>query len=421
VNCVRWAQIDPAGLNGPSVANVGVIGTDGEYRSFPDLAVDSCGNMMIGYSKTSSGSNPGVYASGREFDGTVHTEIEVKAGEAVYDAFDGSPHRWGDYTEMTISPDGSTFWYLGEYSKNISNPNGNWGTWISSFSFGCDGGGNPPPVAVIDTPPSCTLLDCDFVGSQSTADAGIEFYDWDFGDGNTSTAADPSHTYATEGTYDVSLTVTDYNGGSDTASYSLAVDDGFNTPPHAVITSIICSDKTCDFDGSGSTDSDGSVRGYAWDFGDGTNDSGETTTRTYANYGTYTASLVVTDNEGDPSTNDASETFTLTEPVNPQTFSVTSVLVDTVNRGAGEKSPRATVNIADDQGSAVSSVLVTGDFSIGNIEDLGQTGTTGSNGAATLTSSETRKGKLKFTFCVTAVSDSADLEFDGNLPACVSN
>ena len=63
---------------------------------------------------------PGVFVTGRENGdpaGTVQSEVQLKAGEIAYTAFDGSPHRWGDYTGMTIDPNGSTFWYLGEYSK----------------------------------------------------------------------------------------------------------------------------------------------------------------------------------------------------------------------------------------------------------------------------------------------------------------
>ena len=420
VNCVRWAQIDPSG---PSVVNAGVIGGSGEYRSFPDLAVDACGNMMMGYSKTSSSSNPGVYAVGRDNTGVTQAELTVKAAEAVYDAFDGSPHRWGDYTEMTISPDGSTFWYLGEYSKDSNFVHGNWGTWVNSFTFGCDGGGggNTPPVAVID-PPSCTLLSCDFTGSGSNDSEGpISTYDWDFGDGNNSSAADPSHSYAADGTYNVSLTVTDDGGASDTANVSVTVDDGINNPPTAVITMISCNDadRTCSYDGSGSTDSDGSVSSYAWNFGDGNLGSGATTNHTYALYGAYTVTLTVTDDGGAQSENTASESITLTEPVDATTMSVASLSVDTVNLGGGNKSPRATVLIEDDQGNPVGSVDVFGIFT----GDAGgsATGTTNGSGTAVLTSPGTKKGKVNSTFCVTdVVDDTLTLTWDGN-GLCASN
>ena len=59
-----------------------------------------------------------------------------------------APRRWGDYTEMTIDPDGETFWYLGEYSKNTGTTSGRWGTYIGSYSVcGLQPRGRPDPDA----------------------------------------------------------------------------------------------------------------------------------------------------------------------------------------------------------------------------------------------------------------------------------
>ena len=52
------------------------------------------------------------------------------------------------------------------------------------------------------------------------------------------------------------------------------------------------------FDGSGSTDPDGTIASYAWDFGDGGTGSGPAPSHTYATAGLYTVSLTVTDNVG---------------------------------------------------------------------------------------------------------------------------
>jgi len=148
VDCLRWAQVDPTG---PSVVDAGVFGSSGEYRFHPDLAADDCDNMAIGYTKSSSGSFPSVWVTGREATdtpGTLQAEVLLKPGERDYDSFQsGSFHRWGDYTGMTIDPDGVTFWYLGEYSKDINNFNTTtWGTYIGSFSFdSCDGGPTQAP------------------------------------------------------------------------------------------------------------------------------------------------------------------------------------------------------------------------------------------------------------------------------------
>ncbi|MEC9106790.1 MAG: PKD domain-containing protein, partial [Candidatus Neomarinimicrobiota bacterium] len=54
----------------------------------------------------------------------------------------------------------------------------------------------------------------------TNASLNADSYSWDFGDGGTSTEMSPSHTYAADGTYNVSLTATN-SGGSAVASESL--------------------------------------------------------------------------------------------------------------------------------------------------------------------------------------------------------
>lgn len=70
-----------------------------------------------------------------------------------------------------------------------------------------------------------------------------------------------------------------------------------NTPPVAAFTSA-CSGLTCTFDGSDSSDAEGPIAAYAWDFGDGTAGSGVQPTHTYAAASTYTVALTVTDAAG---------------------------------------------------------------------------------------------------------------------------
>ena len=72
---------------------------------------------------------------------------------------------------------------------------------------------------------------------------------------------------------------------------------GSNVAPTAAFT-VKCTGLTCTFDGSSSTDVDGTVATYAWSFGDGSTASGVTATHGYAAAGTYSAQLVVTDDGG---------------------------------------------------------------------------------------------------------------------------
>jgi PKD repeat protein len=73
---------------------------------------------------------------------------------------------------------------------------------------------------------------------------------------------------------------------------------------------------TVSFDGSSSSDADGTIVSFAWNFGDGTTGSGMTASHTYPTAGTYTARLTVTDNQT------ASSSTTMTIQVNPNTTTI---------------------------------------------------------------------------------------------------
>jgi PKD repeat protein len=80
-----------------------------------------------------------------------------------------------------------------------------------------------------------------------------------------------------------------------------------NTPPVARITSS-CNGLTCSFSGTGSSDSNGTITSYAWNFGDGATGTGATANHTYAAAGTYEVTLTVTDNGGATGTTTTSVT-----------------------------------------------------------------------------------------------------------------
>ena len=157
---------------------------------------------------------------------------------------------------------------------------------------------NEPPTAAFTS--STDELTADFDASGSTdADGTIASYAWNFGDGTTGTGVNPSHAYDTAGTRNVTLTVTDDDGdtGTVTKPVTVTVTPPGNDPPTASFTSN-CTNLSCAFNGTGSSDPDGSISSYAWDFGDGTTGTGATPTRAYTAAGTYPVTLTVTDNSG---------------------------------------------------------------------------------------------------------------------------
>ncbi len=134
-------------------------------------------------------------------------------------------------------------------------------------------------------------------------DGTIESFDWDFGDGETGTGANPSHEYVLPGTYTATLTVTDDDGESDFTTVTIVVNP--NQAPTAVANSTSVfgpSPFTVVFDGSTSTDPDGTLESYAWDFGDGETSDEISPSHTFTDPGAYTVTLTVTDDNGATST-----------------------------------------------------------------------------------------------------------------------
>lgn len=150
VDCVRWAQVNPA--NG-SVVQAGYVAGNGEYRFFGDLAVNHCGDMAVGYTKVNPSVGvdgyPGIWVAGRyhnDVPGFTQPEIALKTSTTPYTAFDLTPHRWGDYTGMTSDPNGKDLWYIGQYSKATGSSAGRWGTYIGRFDFSIVPPPLPPPI-----------------------------------------------------------------------------------------------------------------------------------------------------------------------------------------------------------------------------------------------------------------------------------
>ncbi|MBN8214320.1 MAG: PKD domain-containing protein [Xanthomonadales bacterium] len=171
---------------------------------------------------------------------------------------------------------------------------------------------NVPPVANFTF--TTSALTANFTDTSTDSDGTIASRSWNFGDGTTSTATNPSKTYAAGGTYTVTLTVTDNVGASSSKSSAVTVVVP-NVPPVANFTSSV-SDLTVNFTDT-STDSDGTIASRSWNFGDGTNSTVANPIKTYSVSGTYTVTLTVTDNSG--ATNAKSATVTV-NAVGTQTY-----------------------------------------------------------------------------------------------------
>jgi PKD repeat protein len=182
---------------------------------------------------------------------------------------------------------------------------------------GCDNNGRTPPAALAPLDPSTRTppianaggpysgtvnVAITFDGSASSdPDGSVVGYQWNFGDGDGAAGAIPVHAYAATGTYTVTLTVTDSDGLTHSAVTTAQVADGSGLqspvarvggPYRGTIATPLS------FDGSASSDADGTIVSFDWAFGDGTAGSGARPMSVYGSAGVYTVVLTVTDDSG---------------------------------------------------------------------------------------------------------------------------
>jgi probable HAF family extracellular repeat protein len=173
---------------------------------------------------------------------------------------------------------------------------------VGACSSDGDGGNNTAPRAIFSATPdqgtSPLVVTCDGSAS-SDADGNVTRYEWDFGDGSALTyGPNVQHTFVLSGTYTITLTVFDDKGAKAAASTGVTLD---NLGPTAHLNASLgagTAPLVVTFDGSNSSDPDGSIARYDWDFKDGTTATGVTVQHTFNTVGFYPVRLSVTDNSG---------------------------------------------------------------------------------------------------------------------------
>ena len=199
---------------------------------------------------------------------------------------------------------------------------------LAIFLSGCGGGGTTPPITTNQSPTASFTADptsgvaplaVSFnASSSSDSDGTIISYAWDFKDGNTGTGQSIFHTFSSAGSYNVELTVTDDEGATDSATKTITITDPITTnqSPTASFTATPTSGTAplaVSFNASNSSDSDGTIISYVWDFKDGSTGSGETISHTFSSAGSYNVELTVTDDEG--ATDSTTKTVNVTDPI----------------------------------------------------------------------------------------------------------
>jgi PKD repeat protein len=194
----------------------------------------------------------------------------------------------------------------------------------------------PVPVADFTVDPTVMLatrpLQFDAsasTGGESNGRVGtIVSYDWDFGDATTGTGVSQTHAFADPNSYDVTLTVTNDAGKSNSVTKILEVAPMPKPIPTAAFSLTPGSpvaERNVVFDGGASTGGQtdyavGTIVSYDWNFGDGgtASSAAPVTNHTFAASGTFTVSLTVTNDAGESNTSSRSVTvFPAPPPYDP--------------------------------------------------------------------------------------------------------
>ncbi|WP_343422604.1 PKD domain-containing protein [Candidatus Flexifilum breve] len=192
--------------------------------------------------------------------------------------------------------DGTTATGQGPHSHTYTTPS----TYTASLTaFSPAGSGTASQQIVVFEPRSTVEARFSYqqtgnleVCFTNTSSGSIIANNWNFGDGSSSTEANPCHTYPANGQYTVTLSVMGEGGETSTASGTVIVQAATQAPD-----AIFSADRV-NLPPGGTvrfTDqSTGIIRTWQWDFGDGTNSSDRQPSHQYNAEGTYTVTLTVT-------------------------------------------------------------------------------------------------------------------------------
>jgi len=164
---------------------------------------------------------------------------------------------------------------------------------IGAYEYSSD---LPAPVAGFSLNPAngCVTPHTVFFTDESQQP---DIWEWDFGDGSTSTVQNPTHTYTAQGEYTVTLKVTDtifntFDTHTDVVTVQLPTVDFTTTVPN------VCTPQTITFTDATVFSGGGSNSAWEWDFGDGHTSTAQNPEHTYAASGTYTVSFTITTDMG---------------------------------------------------------------------------------------------------------------------------
>ncbi len=310
-------------LNG----EITIIADDVEIRDFTiqnssiGIRIINCSNITI-RNNTFRNLNQGVIIENTSsiikifqnnfIDNNINA-IDNSDNQTFWD-YNGNGNYWSDYNGTDNNRDG-----IGDTPYIISTSKDHYPLMnpvdlspIADFIF------NPTNPTTADT--------IQFLDNSSDPDGFIISYNWSFGDGNTSNEQNPTHTYADNGLYNITLTVTDDYNISTAITRQLLV---LNLPPHASFTynPINPTDIDTVIFNDTSFDTDGVIINRSWFVNDRFYSNESIFTYTFPDDGIYTVKLVVYDDDGANNSYSKSITVRNVPPIPSFTYTSSNVTI----------------------------------------------------------------------------------------------
>ena len=172
---IRWYELRNTG-SGWTVYQQSTYGpSDGHSRWMGSIAMDTAGNIALGYSISSSTLYPSIRYTGRMKTDALNTMPITEHGiinGGGSQTGGGTPGRWGDYSSLSVDPSApATFWYTTEYYSTSSSSN--WKTRVGSFSFG-----NVLNVDATATPSTIAIGQSSQLNAIASGGTGVYTYAW---------------------------------------------------------------------------------------------------------------------------------------------------------------------------------------------------------------------------------------------------
>lgn len=318
-------------INSPASDFTFVSQCDGTPIPFTDASIPfgastiNAWNWDFGDGNTSTLQNPTHQFNG---SGTYTVSLEITASDGcsvtssqnvpVYEnptvdfnfteACEGELTEFWDVSSIVVGTITDQYWDFGDGNNSTAlNPTHTYTnlgvydvTLTVNTSDGCSSsltqqvGMYPLPTADFSFADACLNTDFQFTDQSTVATGAVTEWDWNFGDGNTSTQQNPTNLYLGAGSWVVTLTATTDHACSDQVTQTVTVNP---LPVADFSNTTVCALITMDYTDE-STVSSGAINSWQWYYGDGGTSTQQNPIHDFATGGNYTTSLVVTTDQG---------------------------------------------------------------------------------------------------------------------------